>query len=398
MVDIRKTESAVFLQKHIRRCLTTLIDGTVKTSRKNPNYWFSKFSFSPNFWSFPIINQDVISACEILGIKGINNYNDSRSVNLLYGLLQIVTPRLSETLQAQPGILKTIHIPTGLPKNIECSNQRSQALFGLLSDDRLKLPGISLYLHGSLADGTTTAFSDVDDLIVVTEDAWNNYDNLWTLAEEYARLCRRYQDIDPFQHHGHFLITQFDLHNYDQSIMPLCAIEKGICLHGSSDLTIKDTEDWNGFRVNAENTLLSMENTILRAETAGGLSAFELKGLAGEVMILPAYLQQLTGTFCTKPEAIRTARLIFSSDAIKAIEWATNLRKNFTPFVENPKICALKIFTKLGYARRDQVARVFKKRSGFVSNSSLLGLSDSTIRSIRIFAKEAKLFLAGVSR
>ena len=71
---------------------------------------------------------------------------------------------------------------------------------------------ISQYLklavvHGSYATGEEIAYSDFDGLIVISDSAISNPEILSEVAFRLHQIRRYMHRIDPFQHHGWFVLS-----------------------------------------------------------------------------------------------------------------------------------------------------------------------------------------------
>lgn len=387
----QKFEAANFLQKHIRRCFSALLDGTVKASRRSPNYWLSKYSVSPKYWEYTILNQDIINACETIGINRFSFSEKSNTLSKFYEFLNNLAEPLSKLLGQLPAKVIKVQISSNLYRDAVDTSPKSNQLFELLQASTSTLPGVSLFLQGSQADGTTTAFSDVDDIVLITSAAWENYENLFSIAEYYAKSCRSYQNFDLLQHHGHFVLTEFDLLHYDESILPLLTVKDSVLIAGEHEINFRVSPDRSGFVRNAENTIKSMQRALKSAQQNSGFNAFQLKGLAGEIVLMPAYLFQSKGVIISKPDAIYQAEKLFTQSALEAIAWSTYVRDNFSPLVDNSRMKVFKFLAKMTCCRRYQAESLFKKHAGWVSNQHELGLSTGVISAIETFISESRI-------
>ena len=81
-------------------------------------------------------------------------------------------------------------------------------------------------IHGSYADNTYTKASDIDDLVIIKKEAFENYYNFKRVYKILKKTNLLYQNVDPVQHHGHWLVTEFDLLDYDNSIIPIFVLAK----------------------------------------------------------------------------------------------------------------------------------------------------------------------------
>ena len=379
--------AALRLSAHIRRCCATLADGETEAPLWSPANWCGRFDADARWWVHPVLTEDAREDCATLGVELPAGLKGKQCVGQLATLLQAAAPRLRELLTTAPGssVERTVDgafEPTryigrfaGLPRVFESLDS--------------SLPGVSLFLHGSLADHTATAFSDVDDFVILRAEAWRDADALRRVGTALARVARGYQEIDPFQHHGHWLVTEFDLLHYDESIMPLNVLDGAQCVAGESRIAVRQSIDRGGFRQNVAATLRTLRRRLALIKKEGGMNAFRLKGLAGEIALLPAYVLQSRGEILSKPEAIRRAGELFSTAALPALEWATRVRAEFAPFVDCARVDRLRRLARL-CARRGQAETIFKRWAPWVASGHPLGPKARVVEAVRQFADEAE--------
>lgn len=78
------------------------------------------------------------------------------------------------------------------------------------------------YLHGSFSTlDYIKGWSDVDTLLIVKKNAINEPDKLFQLRNFLYKSRKFFYKIDPLQHHGHMIITQYDLEHYCQTYFPV---------------------------------------------------------------------------------------------------------------------------------------------------------------------------------
>jgi len=383
--------STKLLVTHIRQCFLSLFDGkTNRTGHKGKiDCWCAKFYNSSKYWHYPIVTTSILKHCLNIGIKVDEHIQELSGVHQLSAFLKVVEKPLGDILR------RTIadDYLVSVWKQIKIASYK-ETIFEEIAKvvdivNRKPLPGISLFLHGSIADRKYTAFSDVDDLVVIRREAWQNAEVLMHTATILARVAREYQNIDPLQHHGHWVITEFDLLLYDQSYMPLVIFKEALRVTGESQIKFRVCSNRGGFASNARATIKSMDLRLKKAQQQGGLNAFELKCLVGEIAILPAYIFQAQGKMFSKTEAISQANLLYTPLAQQAINWATKVRNQFAPLVENRRTAILKTLAKLTCARRHQAEKLYRRWSSWVHHQHPLGISSETMSVIKAFSKES---------
>jgi hypothetical protein len=383
-----KFDAALRLSAHLRRCCAALADGESEAPSWSPAFWLGRFDADARWWVHPVLTEETREDCAALGADLPAGLEQQRPVGQLTTLIQAVEPWLREILASAPAANEEWTVEGSFePTRYTGRFARLPGVFGPLDDS---LPGVSLFLHGSLADHTATAFSDVDDFVVLRADAWREAETLRRVGTALARVARGYQDIDPFQHHGHWLVTEFDLLYYDEGFMPLNVLEGARRVTGESRIDVRRNPDTSGFGKNITSTLRTLRRRLGLIEKEGGMNAFRLKGLAGEIALLPAYVLQSHGERCSKSEAICRAAALYSPDALPALEWATRVRSEFEPLVKCARVDRLRRMAAWPCARRGQAEAVFKRWAPWVGAPHPLGPKARIVEAIRHFANESE--------
>jgi hypothetical protein len=197
-----------------------------------------------------------------------------------------------------------------------------QIFFGLNSLDNEK---IQVFVHGSWADNSRTAFSDLDDFIIVEDDYFE------TAQAVLKEIEMKFQQIDPIQHHGHWLIKKSKLLDYDNSFMPLFILNESICLKGKNYFPghINRQLTLDGTIGRIINTCRNIES-FFRLHADNKLNIYNLKKFVGSIALLPAMIYQLRGIEKGKRNAIENAEKIFSEKSLLLLQWATDLRNNWS--------------------------------------------------------------------
>ena len=378
---------------HIRRAFLSLLNGEPSWSKRQLGFWINKFDNSSKYWNYPIINNSIRQDCASLGVTIGNNISNLSGVHQLVAFLQAVEKPLRDILSEATACDCSVLVN----KEIEPTSYENSG-FEIIPEvfETLKkksLPGISLFLHGSMADHTYTAYSDVDDLVIVESSAWKDPKSLMNSATLLTQLSREYQNIDPLQHHGHWVVTEFDLLLYDQNYMPLIVLDEAIRIIGKPEIKFRLITDLGGFIDNARLTIQAISQRIKVANQKGGISAFDLKCLVGEIALLPAYIFQSRGNMLSKPEAISKAGELYTVKALKALQWSTKVRNEFAPLVNNRRTNTIKNIAKLTCYKRNQAQNIHKKWSYWVSAKNSLGISPEIIETIKSFVEESNFLI-----
>ena len=81
---------------------------------------------------------------------------------------------------------------------------------------------VNAFIHGSLSTfDYKKGFSDFDTLLIVKQSVVDNVDKLLNLRKLYSSSIGYLFALDPWQHHSHFVICQYDMNFYNQAVFPL---------------------------------------------------------------------------------------------------------------------------------------------------------------------------------
>lgn len=191
-------------------------------------------------------------------------------------------------------------------------------------------PNFDLLIIGSYADKTETIESDLDTVVILKQNAFDSFKSLINTKKHLQKLNLLSQQIDPLQHHGHWLFFWYEFNNYDQSIMPICVLENAIAI--GKELKLKYTIDKKQSITGFKNILYGQVNTIEKLFIGlynEGLNFFDLKTLISSITLSLVLLFQIKDTNVRKETAIYIANQILSEKSLKMLIFATDLRVNW---------------------------------------------------------------------
>lgn len=94
-------------------------------------------------------------------------------------------------------------------------------------------PGATPLLFGSLAeDGPWPAYADADLALWLNADAWRDAGCLMATARAVRDAMPLMMHIDPLQHHGPYLLFDFERAAYCESLLPLATLRRATALRG----------------------------------------------------------------------------------------------------------------------------------------------------------------------
>lgn len=189
--------------------------------------------------------------------------------------------------------------------------------------------GLQVFLHGSYADNTMTPFSDIDDFVIIDDFELSKAD-IAVIEEKLAEVEKFFYVIDPLQHHGHWKIYKSELENYNNGVIPLFILNTSKCLIGSSVITasVNHNKTYNTLSGSISG-FCKWINVLFESYFHGDINLYNLKRLVGSVVLLAPLIFQLRGLKIDKRQAIMKANELFSLEASKLIQWASDLRLNW---------------------------------------------------------------------
>jgi hypothetical protein len=388
--------AALRLIDHARYCCNSLVDGTPSLAYTDIRYWTTKLNANADEWIHPIVTGEIVEPARKLGMDTDAIGSAKTSLEQLCRFLNALDKASAPVIADIPVRRASIDIPSDInPRAYENTHLKDvPSAFGIGTSWQPK--GIDIYLHGSSADLKITPFSDVDDLIILRRNCWQSVAELKNVAERLTTIARKFQDIDPMQHHGHWAVTEMNLDVFDQTFLPLVVLDESVRLYGANKLEVGLLESDLDFRKQIAISGSSINRFLAIHDRGNGMKAFDLKCLAGEMMLVPAKVFQEKGELLSKPEAISRAAELYSPEALVALTWATRVRKEFGQFLSKPLSWSTK--HRLRYCpRRFHAQKVMRAASEWVSSSHSLGVNDGIKKAIAQMRAES-LKIGGVEQ
>jgi hypothetical protein len=209
--------------------------------------------------------------------------------------------------------------------------------YGPLSDARLAglLDGLcaaftpvrddlaGVWLHGSLATGDYTDYSDVDALVVLRDHALEDPHAYRRVQAAVRVALRRVLIFDPLQHHGFFVACERALAAWPATYLPGVALQYARPLWPGPALPVVESPDPAGARA----AFAVLARSVAGAPRPHNLH--EAKLLLSQFMLLPALYKQARGQALYKRESFPAVRPAFAAQWA-AMDTATRLRAVWT--------------------------------------------------------------------
>lgn len=252
--------------------------------------------------------------------------------------------------------------PTAL-HNVELSNFRAateeiKAVFSGVH----QFPYIDVYVHGSWADNTKTAFSDLDDFIIIDRQKIGDSDQIELLEFWLNSVDMKFCRIDPLQHHGHWFVYKDQLDNYDESYIPLTVLDGAISVQRSTIVRAMINEELTlaGMKQNLQLTIENIQY-LYNKYNSNLINLYEMKALIGSFLLVPAYSLQIRGERVSKKWAIENSQQVYSDHGNRVLALCSLMRKEWDRVLASK---SYSVFSKLPYLfTNPHVYRRFAKRA-----------------------------------
>jgi predicted nucleotidyltransferase len=258
----------------------------------------------------------------------------------------------------------------------------------------LEVPGLWIYLHGSQADGTTTAFSDFDDLVVVDSVAVRDADVAVALRRGLRLAELRFQRLDPLQHHGHWIVMRDAFDCYDAGYLPPWALRDALVVRGPASFTVRIAQGRTRatLEANVRSAAMAIE-ALYQLYGRGRMNLYHLKRLVGQFALFPAYLLQWSGDWVDKPEALARAAELYDELALECIRWSTRCRAEWARVLKSPAFTCYRAASLA--CPSPPLYRRLAGRFGAPVDVARLGMGGLSERSVAAFLEQSREF-AGV--
>jgi len=186
------------------------------------------------------------------------------------------------------------------------------------------------YIHGSLAMDEKIAYSDVDALIIIKDEVFQNPRRLAETACKLNRALKYFYKIDLLQHHGWFVLTESDLRDYPQTYFPWEIFKYAQSLLPEKGLKIKLSFDPE--KQDYKTPFLDLVLGIrFQLENHGyPRNMYQLKGLLSRFMLLPTlYCQARDRKGVFKKFSFDAARKDFSPSDWAIMDEVSDIRSNW---------------------------------------------------------------------
>ena len=190
----------------------------------------------------------------------------------------------------------------------------------------------SAIVHGSIATDEFINYSDFDGLIIIRDEVFKDQARLTHLAKVIHESKEIMFEIDPFQHHGWFVLAENDLANFPIDYLPLEVLShsKSLLRGANLDLLIRPKEKPDYF-----SPVKKVCRRIRKTAQAGNRprTLFQLKSILSEFMMLPTlYIQARDQRGIFKKYSFVAAAADFNQSTWSIMDEVSELRVQWDSF------------------------------------------------------------------
>lgn len=193
---------------------------------------------------------------------------------------------------------------------------------------------VGFYVHGSISTlDFVPYYSDFDTLVIVRKEVLE--DNKW-LADFKKRLTKSNTYLyllDPFQHHGHFVITEYDMMAYYESLFPIELFKYTTELSEyGQPLEFHVINEIGGINEAIQKKFYYYCEYWPEIQRRNGLTAFDIKNLVQNIIILAVLYAEVRDEKCYYKREIFENNLVrndFTVEEWSLIERASRVRQDF---------------------------------------------------------------------
>ena len=266
------------------------------------------------------------------------------------------------------------------------------------SNKHLKDYLAGFYLHGSFATNDyIKGWSDVDTLAVVSKETLNDAKALLKLRYKLYNMRRFFYRMEPLQHHGTIIITEYDINNYCQAYFPVQIFKYAKSFFPHDEEIIFKVRDYS---VEATAKLFWFVNYFrkLNAEHRFNMGSYDSKILLHSVTLFPTLYLQASKIIVYKKFSFDIAKKYFKKSDWKVVDEASSIRSSWNNFRVMPLAGQFsRINPLLAYQLNSRISDLFNdiKKANRIDaekiSYNMLRLSEAAWDMVKKDAKKGKL-------
>lgn len=185
------------------------------------------------------------------------------------------------------------------------------------------------YLHGSFATKDyVTGWSDVDTLAVVSKETVSNPERILELRNKMYHMRYFLYRIDPLQHHGSIVISEYDLGNYCKVYFPAEIFKFSKSFFREDAIRKIRIRGCSGESLAKLFWFVSYFRR-LNIEKNFNMNSYDAKNLLHCITLFPTVYLNAKGIFLYKKFSFEMAKRDFKKKHWEAIDYAGSARRNW---------------------------------------------------------------------
>jgi hypothetical protein len=186
------------------------------------------------------------------------------------------------------------------------------------------------FIHGSMATGEETSYSDFDALIIIHDKIFHSSGKLAKLAKRINNLRKIMHKADPLQHHGWFVLPEKNLAAYRDTYLPVAVLRNSRSLLSGKEVKLSlAVIEGNNYDIAFERLCVSLKKKLSVPYDKWNL--YQLKSIFSEFMMLPSlYMQAQLKKGVSKKESFELMRMDFDPADYSVMDEISLIRKSWT--------------------------------------------------------------------
>ena len=212
------------------------------------------------------------------------------------------------------------------------------------------------FVHGSFATGEEIPYSDFDGLVILSREVLSDEKKLSDVAFTLHNMRRIMHRIDPFQHHGWFVLSENDLANYPEWFLPVAVLHHSRSLIGEKSLSLRVQEKPDvDFRKSFFRFCESLQRKLSDKHRHWNL--YQLKAIFSEFMMLPAtYVQARDRKGIFKKYSFQEMKKDFRDEEYAVMDEVSSIRSSWVVDLSPAEQAFLQRLDFISWKRRQKIA------------------------------------------
>ena len=289
-------------------------------------------------------------SCDIRELKNLGRYSYSLDItNTAISALSILLKDIKSDSSMKKNLIKFNSFNDIINKETDLSYKKKlQTIsdkFKIISNDYNSF----FIIHGSLGDGNyVKGWSDVDVVCFLSDEILNKQELLINFRKSCEGLWELMIDLCPFQHHGILFLPKSFTKYYENSLMPIQALQKGCIIEPSSKNELEISIMSNTDPIETANSLMlrlsigkeAIKSRLYKHHGKDGTylnidfknksdNMYQLFSLISYFMLVPALTFTSINKPCYKADSFKKIDQVFSKKSTLFINLLSSIRKDW---------------------------------------------------------------------